>query len=464
MKILLIKSGETESRNNKDIFHLASFHPPLGLQYLGAVLEKNGHKVEIIDYCVEKFSLEKLKNALMRADFVGMSAYTPNINSTISDAKLIKEIAPEIPLVIGGPHCTFLKGNSLKDIPHADIAISGEGENVITDIVKYLQGRKKISDIPGVFYRKNEKINQGRPLEVIQDLDSICFPARHLVEKYDYGKINGSYLYRPRFTSMITSRGCPFRCRFCVRYSNFIEKWNFRQRSAENVVKEIIEIDEKYNSVVIVDDNFLMDKKRANKIFDKLIDYGTDIDILIEGTRVDIANRQLYKKMKKANVKRVAFGIESGCQDILDFYNKKTTLKQIRKAVKLAKDMGFITSGSFILGAPIETEKQIKKTINFACSLPLDSVQFEKLYYIMGSQLWKDAVKNKLISKDEYSVPTDSRRGLGSFTQEEIDYYVEMGLKKFYMRPTFLLSQLYRSFTRLDYHWIKNGIKYIFSF
>jgi len=152
---------------------------------------------------------------------------------------------------------------------------------------------------------------------------------------------------------LLTSKGCPFRCRFCSRYSNIIPEWGFRQRSVENVVKEIQELDEKYRSIRIDDDSFLADNKRAHKIFDKLLEIGTNIDLLIEGARVDSADKDLYKKMKKTGVTLISYGIESGNQDVLDFYNKKTTLQQIRKAICLSREMDFFTSASFILGAPI---------------------------------------------------------------------------------------------------------------
>ena len=445
-------------------YHSATIYPPLGLEYIGASLEDDGHRVEIIDLNLEKSPLEYLKNSLNLSDAVGMSVYSNNYGYVSDVAKTIKELNPEISIIIGGPHCTFFQERSLQDISHADISIIGEGEHVIIDIVRYLQGRKNLSDIHGIYYREKNKIKSGKSLKAIDDLDSLCFPARRLVDKYDYGKFNNQYVYKPRFTTMNTSRGCPLKCRFCARYGNVIKNWGFRQRSADNVIKEIREIGDKYGSVMITDDNFLFDKKRAHKMLDGIIESGTNIDLLIEGTRVDAADRELYMKMKKANVKFVAYGIESGNQDVLDFYKKGITLDQIRKAVHLSIEMGFITIGTFMLCGPSETKKHIENTIDFACSLPLDGVIFYPFQYQMGSPLWYEAVEDGKISKKEFMVPAVSSRGLGNFTVEEPDKYVIKAIKKFYLRPSFLLSHIYRAFSRKDFKLLKYGFRMITSF
>ena len=435
-----------------------SLYPPLGLLYIGASLEHYGHDVKIIDLCVDNEPIKHIKNSLSSSDVVGITAYYSDQKSVANIAKIIKKIDSKIPVIIGGPHCTFLQNHSLYDIPHADISVAGEGEHVIIDIIRYLEGQKKLSDINGIYYRKNNEVKKGKPLKIIKNLDSLHFPARHLVDRYDYGKINKMYVFKPKLTSMITSRGCPFKCRFCAREGNVIKDWGFRQRSAENVVKEILEIDEKYGSVNIVDDNFLVDKKRSHEIMDKLIDFKTNINIIIQGARVESANRDLYKKMKKANVKYISYGLESGNQDVLDYYNKGFALEQARNAVNLSREMGFITTATFIMGAPIETEKHLENTINFACSIPLDMAFFLPLYYQMFSPLWKEAVKNKKISKNEYSVSADSHRNLGNFTLKELYEYSRKGSKQFYSRPSYMFGQVFQALLRRNLKLLISGL------
>ena len=462
MNFLLLRAGYQKT-NEIQLTNPPLSHPPLGVLYIGAVLEQEGHKIEIIDCYAEKISREKLKNYLQSSDAIGITVLGDDYISAVDISRLIKEIDPDIPLIIGGPHCTFFKELALKDIYSADVSVTGEGEHVILDLVKYLQGKKKLSNIHGVYYRNNGSIKSGKPLKVIDNLDNIPFPARHLVDKYDYGGFPFGYQLRKKVTSIITSRGCPFRCRFCARYSNFIEEWGYRKRSVENVVKEIQVINEKYRSVWIVDDNFLADIKRAHKIFDKLLENGINLDILIEGARSDSPDRELYKKMKKAGVTFISYGIESGNQDVLDFYNKKTTLPQIRKAVNLAREMDFFTSASFILGSPIETKQHIENTIKFACSLPIDIASFSPLGYTRGSSLWNEAVENNKISKDSFIVTADSNKGLGNFTGEEIRSYTIQAYRRFYMRPNYLLSQILRGITRNDFSLLLKGWRFLFS-
>lgn len=444
--------------------NLISIYPPLGILYIAASLEQNGHDVTIVDLGAESLSKQQLEQKINKADVVGMSVYTNNYKNVAETAREIKEIDSKIPIMIGGPHCTFLKEHSLLDIPDADISVDLEGEFVILDIVKCIQGEKKLSDIPGISYKNKHKIKLGKSPRIIKELDNLPFPARHLIEKYDYGNFAWGYKPRKKFTSMLTSRGCPFRCRFCSKYGNIREGYGYRERSAQNVVEEFQEINEKYGSVKIVDDNFLVNVKRAHRIFDMLLENGTDIDILILGARVDSANLELYKKMKKANVKFLSFGVESGSQPVLDFYKKKITKKQIENAVKMSRKMNFVTVGSFIFGASIETKENIEETINFILNLPFDSVIFRPLKYEVGSDLWTEAVEMGKISKDEYAVPADSGRGLGNFTIDELNYYVNKATTRFYLRPSFFFGQFFRDFLAMDKTRLKNFFRVATSY
>lgn len=452
-----------EFNNNVDIPQkISSYHPPLGLLYIGQVLEDEGHKVEVIDFLAEKYPLKTLINNLPSTDVIGITIFSSSYKESLEGGKytyaykesakvadFIKKFDSKLPILIGGPHCTIQPEKSLIEIPSADISLEGDGEEVIKEIVKALKGTKPLSDLPGVYYRENNKIKKGKPAKIIENLDVIPFPARHLVDKYDYGKTLKSYFFKQRFTSIITGRGCPYNCSFCTR--NALGYRIFRKRSVENVVNEIQEINEKYDSVMIVDDTFLADEKRADQIIDKLIELEMDIEIYIQGARVDTANRSTYNKMKKAGVKHLYYGLESGNQDVLDFYNKSATVEQIRKAIALSNEIGFFTVGTFILGAPLETKKHIEKTIQFACSLPLDAVIFTILTYKYGSPLWAEAVKEgKIQESDGYTVVADSKKGLGNLTRQQLEDYYRKAIFSFYLRPRYIASQIKKFLTEKD--------------
>jgi radical SAM superfamily enzyme YgiQ (UPF0313 family) len=335
--------------------------PPLGILYLGKVLENNGYDVEVIDlHQCEEMSDQSFEKKIRSVDAVGMTIYSGrSLETTTRLGKLIKELDPNLPLVIGGPHLCFRPESVLMD-HNADICVIREAAHTITPLLEDLESKRKLSSIPGIYYKENNKIKKNKPTELIQDLDSLAFPARHLVEKYDYGYVVGTRFSKGKTTSIVTSRGCAYGCRFCALH--YVVP-GFRKRSIENIKLEIDEIIEQgYKTLIFHDDNFLQNKKEAIQMMDYFIEKDADLQLWIEQARVDSADRELYKKMRKAGVDTIYFGIESGNQDVLDYYNKRITIPQIKKAVKLSKEMGFIVSGSFIFGAPIETIEHLDNT------------------------------------------------------------------------------------------------------
>jgi len=428
------------------------YSPPIRLLYIAASLEKEGHLVELIDVACEKDSEGKLRKMLSSIDGVIINVLPGNQGEVASLAQYVRENRPDIPIIIHGLYCTVHPIGALRDVPAANICIQGETEHIINNIVKTIEKGISLSDIPGVFYRKDKLIKAGKKEIEIKDLDSLPFPSRHLVKEYAYGMVNGIYFSKPPFTSILTSRGCPFNCRFC---SNRLRNGTYRTRSPENVLKEFSEIQSEYGSVIIEDDNFLADTQRAHKIMDGLIQNGSKLELLIAGARVDSASKDLYRKMAKAGVKLISYGMESGNQDVLDYYNKKITLAQIRNAVKLARETKIMTWGNFIFGAPIETDGHLKNTLKFSKSLSLDMALFRHLSYQRGSKMWKEAVAEGLIEKDSYYCFAGSLKKSTNFTEGELQKYCSWAFKRFYYRPMYVLQQLVRSVRRMDFTMLK---------
>ncbi len=364
-------------------------------------------------------------------------------------------------MIIGGPHCTLFPEKSLEETG-ADISVQGDGELIINDIKKAMNGKISFSDIPGIYYREGNKIKKGPELKLIEDLDSAPFPSRHLVNKYTYGDQFNPKIKNGDYTSIITSRGCPYACRFCSRNSVSMKK--YRTRSTKNILKELKQIQaEGYRYVAIVDDSFLSNKKQAHELLDGIIKEKIKLKFIITAARVDAAEKELFQKMKKAGVTHIQYGLESGNQDVLDFYNKNITLEKIRYAVNLSDKIGLFNMGSFILGAPFETKEHFERTLNFAKSLPLDSVGFATLKYMVGSELWCNAVKDGKISENDYFVPADSKRGLGLFTESEIVQYCIKARGDYYARPSFMLRLFIKSLKNDDFGFVKSYISLFFS-
>lgn len=468
MKVLLIKGIIYDSSkrfffppiSKARLYVQMLYSPPIGLLYMANCLKNEGHDVEIIDCFHEKKPMEVIQQTLSSTDVVGLSIITDYKQYSVDIAQKIKETDPELPVIIGGPHSTFFHDKALNDIPAADIAVVGDGEYAFIDILNAINGDNKLSDVHGIYYRKNGEIKVGKAPKLIEDLDSLPFPSRDLVEKYEYGKLYDIYFRKPKYTSFATGRGCPFHCRFCSHVFSPLQK--YRKRSVDNVVKEFQEINDVYNSVYIIDDSFFVEPKRVGKIMDGLIESGTDFELYILGGRVGLTDREVYKKMKKAGVQRIFYGLESGNQEILDFYNKGTTIDQIRKSINLAHEMDIFTTGSFIFGAPNETKEQIEETIKLGCSLPLDTTNWHHLIYEYGSDLWREAVENgKISEKDDMFVWADSGRDLGNFTKKELDDFCTRAFLRFYLRPQYMVREFLKILRTKDLATLKMSLKFL---
>ncbi len=431
------------------------FAPPLGLMYVSSIAREQGDYTEILDIRADRIFQKDLKRMIKSSDAVGISIPTFSLKNSKIIVDSIREIDKDIFIFAGGPHCTLFPKDSIRMLG-INAAIEGEGEYPMMSLSKHICDGK-IEKVPGVYYKEGDRIKKGEPLKSFENLDMIPFPSHDLIKRYDYGYISDFKPFKGKFTAMISSRGCPYRCKFCSR-DIFIGR-RYRQRSPENVLDEIEEVVKQgYNGIIFVDDNFLLNKKRTMDIMDGIVERGFDITIIVEGARVDAADSELYKKMWNAGVRLISYGIESGNQDVLDFYNKRITINQIKKAVKLSNVTGFFTVASFILGAPFETEEHFKNTIDLARSLPLDFVEFYILEYRVGSQLWSDAVRDGIIKKNNYFVKSCKENNLGNFSLSELEEWRKKAYTKFYMRPSYLLRESFRLLKIGNLDFIKSAI------
>jgi anaerobic magnesium-protoporphyrin IX monomethyl ester cyclase len=427
------------------------FSPPLGLLYLASVLKAAGHDVTVTDFYAEPYTKKRLKEVLSDAEVVGMTLTSFTLKHALPLAKAIKAVAPKVPLIIGGPHVTLYPEKSLEMTP-ADISVAGEAEDIIVPIIKAIQeggpANPALAQIPGVTFRTKEGLVKGPEGSYVKDLDRLPFPNRKLVEDNTYGYLLGTRVAKGRFTTLISSRGCPMRCRFCTRAAISMRK--YRVRSAQNVLREIKGIAKAgYKTIMFVDDNFLANKHRAKKILDGIIKADLGLEIFAQG-RVDSVNEELFTAMSKAGVRVLLLGIESGNQDVLDFYNKKTTLEQIENCVRMARKHGIISLGYFILGAPIEDEEHFQRSIDFAKSLPLDLAYFFQLELASGSPMWIEAVQLGIIKEEDHLVFAGKDVGYGKVDSSEIFKWVKKAHKSFYGRPWWWLDHLWQAIKMRD--------------
>jgi len=461
MKVLLIHpaSGVMEFAE-KFYIPINPYLPPLGILYIASMLEKNEHTVTVIDCNAEQFTRDTCKKALNNCDVVGMTLYCEPVEqkNSMFISKVIHELDVDIPLIVGGPHSTLLPEKSLID-HKADICVKGRGEIVINPIMDAIKGKKSFSSIPNIAYIKKGKIVHTKTEKPKINFDDLPYPSRHLVNKYDYGYVNGHKLAKGRLASIITSRGCANRCNFCNLKAH-ISDCTFR--SLEHIQKEIEDISNKgYKTLSFVDDNFMMRKKTVLGIMNYIIDNKFDFHIWIFGARAEAADRVLFKKMHDAGTEIISFGIESGTQQILDYYNKKLTIPEINYAVNLAKEMDIITTGTFIIGSPIETRDDINQTIKFAAHLSLDAAIFFMYNYTYKSKIWQDAVNEGKIQPDDFRVIPDKRRGLGNFTPEELFFLTKTANIHFFLNPKRWLRTFKKAVKSNDYRMCIQGYEMV---
>lgn len=331
---------------------------PVGLLYLAGILEQRGYEVDVLDLLVSKYSKDKVKHKLeeYQPDIVGSTCVTMNYPGASEILKYCKLVNPDIIAVIGGPHVTFAPVETLNESPWIDIVVRGEGDYTLMDIVS----GKKPENIQGIAYRSNGEIKLTPPRPLIEDLDSLPTPARHLFPV-------SRYLALASHGSIIAGRGCPFNCIFCVGSKMGGRRARFR--NPKLVVDEIEQcLDLGFKEINLEDDLFTLNHKHLHAFCDEIINRGLKFNWSIFA-RVDTVNPEVLQKLRKAGCNWLSYGVESGNQEILDTVKKRITLDMVRKSVKMAKDAGIDVLISFILGLPGETKETMAQTLDFAREL-----------------------------------------------------------------------------------------------
>ena len=440
----------------------ATIYAPLGLAYIAAYLREY-LKVEclIIDANVLELTNDKVIEEIDRQkpDMVFISANIVTARSGSEISKIIKEkYNGSILVAFGGPYPTALPEKLINE-SSADFVIKAEGEKSSFDLINALNKGQDISNIGGLCYREQStnKIIINKPAELIQDLDSLPFPAYDLLPNFKL------YKGRSRGTPVapvMTSRGCPYGCTFCNR--NIFGR-TFRARSPENVVNEIEFLIKNFGvrQIDILDDNFTMDIDRADKICDLIIQRGLKVYInCANGIRADRLTEELVIKMKKAGVFKVGMGIESADDQIRKNIQKSLDINRVMESTKWFKKHGVIVYGFFMLGLPGETEETLRKTIDFAKELDPHIANFSLTTPFPGSELWEQIEKEGKFTKD---LTNGSDSGyyenkfsfeLGNINGDLVLEYQQKAYKEFYMRPRKILQLIASARSYYELKWI----------
>ena len=336
--------------------------PPLGVTYVAAAFEAAGAEVKIFDYIVSAYTKEYLEKQLesFRPDAVGATSVTMNFNKARQILRDVKKYNPEIITMMGGPHVSFMAMATLRQYPEIDLIVIGEGEDTIAELTPVIKRRNKWHDIRSIAYREGDEIVMTGKRDFIADIDRIPLPARHLLPISRYRALGFP-------VSLITSRGCPYSCIFCLGRKMVGSK--VRNRNPQLVLDEMeMIIGDGFERINFADDLFTSDKERVRDICAGIKERSLKTP-WSAFSRVDTASQEVFDMMAEAGCDSVSFGVETANVEILKRIKKGIKLEQVHAAVKMCKQAGMIAHASFIIGLPGETKSTLLETDQFARSM-----------------------------------------------------------------------------------------------
>ncbi len=435
MKVLMINPPYNSSKYK----FIGLVAPPLGIAYIAAMLEKNGVTVKILDAPALEMDHEGVSKEIENysPDIIAITSVTPTIGSALETAKLSKKVCPNAVTILGGYHPTFTYPEMLKN-DFVDIVVRGEGELTMVDLVDALENGRYLKEVEGIA----TKDFVTEPRKIIEDLDSLPFPARHLLPMDEYKILN----MKLTTGTIISGRGCPYKCSFCA--SSAMHGQKLRLRSAKSVVDEMEHLVNEHDieMVAFMDDTFTINKKRVYEICEAIKERGLK-NYWGCTARVDTISEDLLKTMKDAGCITMFLGVESADQQVLNEVNKKTNIAKIKETFELTRKYGMRTIASVVLGMPGDTKTSIRNTINFVKVLEPSYAVFSLATPYPGTDFYLKAASENLIKINDWSKYTLLSPVLETVdcSLEELRKLQKKAFTEFYLRPRYILRQ-----TRMD--------------
>jgi len=420
-------------------------NPPLGLLYIAAAIRKFGRdEVEIIDAQAQDLDDAALERRIIAAKphVVGVTALSFTMPDVMAVCAMAKKTGAMT--VLGGPHAHIYPEETAR-LEKVDYVLGGEGEYSFSDLLDSIRENDTPGDVPGVAWTENGKTYRGPEPDCIDSLDDIPFPARDMLDVHRYTSV----LARTSpITTMMSSRGCPFRCIFCDR-PHLGRK--FRARSAAGVVDEMEQcLRLGIREFLLYDDNFATDHKRAMMITEEILrrDLRVIFDVRLRVTDLD---DELAVALRRAGCDRVHLGVESGDPDILEGLRKGITIDDAIRAFGCARRAGILTLAYFLIGSPGETPDTVGRTIDLARRLKPDYVHFSLLIPFPGTDLYKLGIERNMWDGDPWlEFARSPRAGFEppvweeNFSRAELVKLTSEAYRTFYRDPAYLWRRLRR--------------------
>ncbi len=412
----------------------AGFWPPLNLMYLAGKL-RTRHDVRIMDGGF--YTWEALVSDVedLEPDLVGVYANTVLWHRSREFVKDIRTRLPNATIVFGGPLPTIVPEEFLDTCPDADVVVLGEGEETLYEIADRVSEGASLTGVAGTVAREGDELVRAPSRPFIQDLDSLPFPARDLIDHRRYVPPIGLYTKRP-LTTMLSSRGCDHRCLYCFKWGGTVQRFRSPETIVEEMGRAVREVGVK--EIRFWDDTFTADKERVLAIADLVQEKGVKVDVSL-GTRADCLDRDVAQALRRMGCYHVLIGVESGVQRNLETLRKEQTLEQIEEAVHVAHEAGLRTFLTSIFGIPGETYEEGLETIRFVRSLRPDAAHFFTLCPFPGTELYRNVDRYGSLADADYSI-------LGMHTLPFHPHTMTVEEIQRLRRKAFLKTTLYPSF------------------
>lgn len=445
MKVSLIFTPIDVNPHNKSVSfrdEKLGFVPPTSLLIVAALLEREGVEVDLIDMEAEELSyaatLERIRS--FDPDLLGFTVTTWSFHSVIRWINKFKADSA-IPVLVGGEHLRLYPHETMTH-ESIDFCIIGEAELPLPEFISAFREGRSFDGIKSLGFRKNGDIIIDRTIQLVDDINTLPFPARHLIKNELYENVLSR---KKNFTAIITSRGCPFNCAFCTHNHQ-----KYRARSPENVVDEI-ELNLKSHGICdfdIYDSTFTADERRVIRICEEIRRRKLNVGFTVR-SRVDVVSCEMIDSLKSAGCHTILYGIESSNPDILKMMNKQISPEQVMKTVSYTKQCGIKVLGFFLFGFPGETRQTMEDTVRFSLDLPLDYALFSILLPMPDTEIYAYYREHGLgnywaeytLAHDESELELIEFIGTEANRAETAQYALE-AYRRFYFRPRTIWNRL----------------------
>ncbi|HTZ11359.1 MAG TPA: radical SAM protein [Candidatus Margulisiibacteriota bacterium] len=442
--------------------NIATIEPPLGLGYIASLLELNDHHCQIIDANILRVSADEIhKHIKFSPDIIGISSNIVTHRAALENARVLRSRYREVPIILGGAYPSSLPELALEKT-YIDAVAMGEAEITMLELAQRLEkGPDIFSGVEGIAYKEEGRIifNKVRPL--IKDLDSLPFPAYHLLPDLKRYK---SRARRSPVGAILTSRGCPYQCTFCNKN---IFGAALRSRSVGNIIKEIDWLVNSYGvrQLDILDDNFNFRLDYAKELLDSLIKGGYNLAINLQnGLRIDGVDTELLDKMQKAGVFKISFGIETAAPSVQKRIKKEIDLDKVVFITREARKRKIIVYANFILGLPGDTQESMQQDIDFAIRMSPDVANFMIALPLPGTELYDEVKRN-----GRFLIPVEEgvEQGfygksvfyeLGDLKAEDVRKFYKKAYREFYFRLSQILTLLFTIGSWGEVVWLTEAI------